>query len=101
MIIVSTVTYPPSQSTEATRAFIKSTETPLPPFVKRLYVLTMGDIEHGTKVLGIYEVDDGKVPDGIKEVVKRYAELFFGIEGFRYQIEAALTAEEAIPLLQL
>ena len=58
MIIVSTVTYPPSKATEVATAFIKSTEMPLPPFTKRLYVLTSADTEHGMKVLGIYEVDD-------------------------------------------
>ena len=100
MFVVSTVIYPLDKAVEISRAFIKSTETPLPSHTTRVHVLASAT-EQGMKVLGIYEIDDAQVPEGIKELTRRYAELFFGIEGFKYQLEPMLTAEEAIPLLGL
>ena len=100
MFILVTTTYPPNKATEVARAFIKSTEKPF-THIKRLHALTSTQHDLGIKALNIFEVDDDKVPDGVKELMKRIAELFFDIEGFRYQIEPMLTAEEAIPLLPL
>ncbi|HEY33636.1 MAG TPA: hypothetical protein G4O10_11120 [Dehalococcoidia bacterium] len=100
MFIVLTTTYPPSKSIEMAKTFIKSTETPF-TYVRRVHQLITTYQELGIKSLGIFEVDDDKVPDGMKELTKRVAELFYGIEGFKYQIEPMLTAEEAIPLLPL
>ena len=100
MFIVMTSTYPPDKATEVARAFIKSTEMPF-TYLRRVQTLTSNHQELGMKVLSIFEVDDDKVPDGVKELTKRLAELFFSIERFRYQIEPMLTAEEAIPLLPL
>jgi len=101
MFIVMTSTYPLDKTLEVTRAFIKAIETPEPDYLKRVYVLTSTIIDTGMKVIVIYEVDDDKVPDAIKYITKRMAELFYSIEGYRYQIEPMLTAEEAIPLLPL
>jgi len=100
MFIVLTSTYPLDKATEVARGFIKSTETPF-TYLERVRTLTSTHQELGMKVLSIFEVDDDKVPDGMKEITKRLAELFYGIEGFKYQIEPMLTAEEAIPLLPL
>ena len=50
------------------------------------------------KVCGIYEVDDAKVKEGIIELTKYFIQ-FYDIEGFRYEVEPMLTAQEAIPLL--
>ena len=100
MFLVMTMTYPPDKAIEVTKTFIKSTEMPF-TYIRRVNTLTSAHQELGMKVLGIYEVDDDKVPDGLKELTKRLAELFYGIEGLKYQIEPTLTAEEAIPLLPL
>ena len=54
----------------------------------------------GQKVLGIYEVEDAKLKDGLKELIKYYLQSYSDVEGFTYNIEAMLPAAEAIPLLQ-
>ena len=100
MFIVLTSTYPLDKANEAARGFIKSTETPF-TYLERVRTLITTHQELGIKALSIFEVADDKVPDGFKELTKRVAELFYSIEGFRYQIEPMLTAEEAIPLLPL
>jgi hypothetical protein len=98
MFIVGTVTYPPDKSVQVAKKFIKATEKPLPSFVKRLHVLSGSGGALGMKVLGIYEVDDAKVKEGIKEINKYYVQ-FFDIDGFRYNVEVMLPAAEAVPLL--
>jgi hypothetical protein len=98
MFLVGTVTYPPDKAVQMAKKFIKTTEKPLPPFIKRLHVLTAAGGEPGIKVLGIYEVDDAKIKEGIKEMTKNYAQ-YFDVEGFRYSVEVMVPAAEAIPLL--
>lgn len=100
MFLISNAMYPTDKAIEIARRFIKAVETPLPPFIRRIHVLTTAAGENGIKVLGIYEVDDDKVTDGIKEMTKYYVQ-FYDIEGFKYSIEPMLKAEEAIPLLPL
>jgi len=95
---MTTVAYPPDKAVKVAKKFIEATAKPLPRFIKRLYVLTTPGGEVGFKVHGIYEVDDAKIKEGIKELVKYYVQ-FHDIEGFRYDIETMLTAQEAIPLL--
>jgi hypothetical protein len=98
MFLVGTVTYPPDKAVQMAKKFTKAVEKPLPPFIKRHYVLTAAGGEPGIKVLGIYEVDDAKVKEGIKELTKNYAQ-YFDVEGFRYSVEVMMPAAEAIPLL--
>lgn len=100
MFLVMTSTYPLDKATEVARAYIKSNETPF-TYIRRVNTLISTHQELGIKALSIFEVDDDKVPDGIKESNKRIAEVFYNIEGYRYQVEPMLTAEEAIPLLPL
>jgi len=95
-----TVTYPPDKAVEFTKGLIESLKTPLPPFIKRWHMLTTVAGEPGLKGYGIYEVEVGREHEAFQEIVKRMISLH-SIEGLRYQIEPAMTAEEAIPLLGL
>ena len=98
MFLVTTVTYPPEKAVQVAKKFIKATEKPLPPFIKRLHVLTGTGGQSGLRVVGIYEVEDAKLKEGLMEISKYYVQ-FYDIEGFRYDIEPMMPAAEAIPLL--
>jgi hypothetical protein len=99
MFLVATITYPVARAKIMAQKFTKSVEKPLPPFIRRLYVLTSSGGELGIKVLAIYEVEDAKLKDGIKELVKFYVQSYGDVEGFQYDIEPMLPAAEAIPLI--
>jgi hypothetical protein len=98
MFIVATVTYPPDKAVQITKKFLKAAEKPLPSFIKPGHVLTAPGGERGIKVLVIYEVDDKKFKEGVKEIAKRYVP-FYDVEGFRYNFEVMLSTTEAIPIL--
>jgi hypothetical protein len=100
MFLVSTVTYPPEKATEIVTRYINRVDTPVPPFLKRVNSLLAAGGEEGCKILTIYEVDDGNVADGVRELVRHYLQ-YRDVEGFRYRVEPMLTVEEAIPLLGL
>jgi len=99
MYLVSNSTYPLSSAKEVAEEFVKAVEVPFPPYIKRVHTLAAPD-GLGMKVLGIYEVDDGKVADAIKDLTKYFVQ-YYDIDGFAYTLEAMLTAQEAIPLLNL
>jgi len=98
MFFMITSTYPPSKAGEVVQVFGKSLAEPLPPFLKRLHVLGAGGVgEPGLRTYSIFEADKGKEYDALAELTRRMA-WYHNIEGVRYQIEALLTAEEALPL---
>ena len=97
MFIVGTTYMPPNKGTEVAKRFLQAVK-PLPPFLKRRNVLVTAAGEEWFKALAICEVDDAKVADAIKELIK-YVAQFIDIEGYRYQVELMLNAEEAIPLI--
>ncbi len=98
MFLVTTVVYPPDKSIVVAEKFIEVTDKPLPPFIKRLQVLGDSRIDQGVKVLSVYEVEDARIKDGIIELTKMYVQ-FNGIEGFKYEIETMLTAQESLAVL--
>ena len=99
MFFLTTSTYPADKAYEVVAVFQKAAATPLPSFMKRLYVLNTAAGELGIKVVGLYEVADDKVADGWRELAKYFIQ-FYGIQGFRYSVEPMMTAQEAIPLLK-
>ena len=99
MYLVSNSTYPLSSAKEVVAAFVKNAADPLPPYIKRTHTLTTaGDL--GIRVLGIYEVEDEKVSAAIKDLT-RYFVQYYDFDGFAYTLEPMMTAQEAIPLLDL
>ena len=99
MYLVSNSTYPLSSAKEIATAFVKAATEPLPAYIKRTHTLTTaGDL--GIRVLGIYEVEDEKVSQAIKDLTKYFVQ-YYEMEGFAYTLEPMLTAQEAIPLLGL
>lgn len=98
MFIVATATYPPDKAGEVTKKFLKGADKPLPSFIKPGHMLTAPGGELGIKVLVIYDIDDAKFKEGIKEIAKRYVP-FCDIAGFRYNFEVMMSTTEAIPLL--
>jgi hypothetical protein len=98
MFIVATATYPPDKATQITKKFLKGAEKPLPSFIKPGHILTAPAGKLGIKVLVIYDIDDAKFKEGVKEIAKRYVP-FYDVEGFRYTFEVMMSTTEAIPLL--
>ncbi len=99
MYIVTNSTYPLTSAKAVATLFNKTTQEPAPSYIKRKNTLTTtGGV--GIKVISIFEVEDAKLADGIKDITKNYVQ-YYEIEGFSYTLEPMLTAEEAIPLLGL
>ena len=98
MFVMVISTYPHDKATEVGKAFIKNMENPLPSFVK--FVVYVTSTELGIKGYVLYEIEDEKLAEGIREVVKRHV-TYQNIVGYRWNIETLLTAEEALPMIGL
>lgn len=94
MFLVTNSTYPLTSGDQMTEKFQKAPA--LPSFLKRMHMLTTAGDE-GIVILGIYQLDDDKVADGIRALTKYYVQ-YHDVEGFRYTVETMLAVEEAIPL---
>jgi len=93
-----TATCPLDKTVQVTKKFIEATAKPTPPFMKRHQMLVTTNLSSGLKYVSIYEVDDTKFKEATIEFTKRFVPLY-EIEGYRYEIEPMLTAEEALPLI--
>lgn len=94
---MATTTYPPDKATEMLKIFTKL--PPRPSFIKRVGLYT-NSTELGIKAYGIYEIEDEKLAEGIREMVKRLSS-YKDVVGCRFKIETLLTTEEVLPLLGL
>jgi hypothetical protein len=97
--ILVTEWLPPDKGLEVAKLYPKITQKPLKN-LKRVgnspYSTTT---EAGIKIIAIYEVEDAKLNDGIKEALTRRSQ-YMAIPGYRVQVEVVATVAETIALLQ-
>lgn len=97
--ILVTEWIPPDKGAEVAKLYPKIAQKPLKN-LKRVgnspYATTT---EAGIKAIGIYEVEDAKLADGIKEALTRRSP-YMSIPGYRLQVEVLSTVAEAIALVQ-
>ena len=98
MIILGTLSFPPSSGKEVGKAFLQ-----LPPLPD--YITMRGPYVHGVKGEGvqstvIYEFDKSKMAEAFEHVSNRYAP-YFDIAGFTYSINVCLEAQEALKVIGL
>ena len=97
--ILVTEWLPPDKGAEVAKLYPKIAQKPLKN-LKRVgnspYATTT---EAGMKTVAIYEVEDAKLADGIKEALARRSP-YMAIPGYRLQVEVISTMAEAIALVQ-
>jgi hypothetical protein len=97
--ILVTEWLPPDKGSEVAKLYPKVAQKPLKT-LKRVgsspYSTTT---EAGIKSVAIYEVEDAKLMDGIKEALTRRSQ-YMAIPGYRVQVEVVIPLAESIALLQ-
>ena len=100
VLIMVTSWYPPDKAIEVAKKFIEVMgKYPQESFEKPLVQATSA-VKDGIKVITITEVEKGKYEEALYLEARREVE-YFGIEGYRVEIETLMTTEEAMPLLGL
>jgi hypothetical protein len=100
VLIMVTAWIPPDKGTEVGKKYLEVMQKiPYESFEKPL-VSAGNAVKDGMKVIEIFEVEKGKYEEALNLTVKRESE-FFGIEGYRCEIETLLAVEEAMPMLGL
>ena len=101
VLIMVTAWYPPDKVTEVAKKFIEVMgKYPQESFEKPLVVAAASTCKDGIKAINITEVEKGKYEEALSLTAKRNVE-YFGIEGYKLQIETLLSVEEALPLVGL
>ena len=101
MLIMVTAWYPLYKATEVGKKYIAVMQKfPAESFEKPLVPVGVRTVKDGIRVTAITEVEKGKFEEAYNLTVRRMVE-YFGIEGFRYEVETLLTGEEAMPLIGL
>jgi hypothetical protein len=99
MTIMVISTYPPKKGPEVGKIFVQNLGKKLPPFLKRIEVYNTG-CDEGIRVYAIYEIQDDKVADGIREITARMVP-FHEVEGYRWRSEILLKATESLAMIGL
>jgi hypothetical protein len=97
MILMLRSIYPIDKAAEVTRVFVKSAIKKLPPFLKALGIY-LGPSEKGIKAYSIYEVEDEKMADGLRELTKIMA-AYSQVQGYKWWIEPVVKSRDAMTLM--
>jgi len=101
VLIMVTTWYPPDKATKVAKKFLEvMQEYPQESFEKPLVLAAASSVKDGIRSISITEVKKGKYEEAMNLIARREVE-YFGIEGFRFEIETLLTIEEAMPLVGL
>lgn len=97
MLLMLNNTYPMTSMGEVVETFLKGMETPMPDYIeiKDINAAWGGD---GIESWTIYEIKDGNVDDGIREIVRRTVP-FATIDGYKISARVILPVEEALSVL--
>jgi len=99
--ILATVWFPGDKATEVGKIVVKALSSPM-KFAKRTgeapYVTST---EAGIKGVTIYEIEDEKLAEGLREIERYYVQLSNAIPGYRWQLEHMLAGVEALSMLGL
>jgi len=101
VMIMVTAWYPPTKATEVGKKYIEVMQKiPQESFEKPLVPVGVSADKDGINVIAITEVRKGKYEEALNLTSRRMV-MFFGIEGYRYEVKTLLTLEEAMPLIGL
>jgi len=99
VLIMVTAWIPPDKIVEAAQKYMEVLQKfPEQPFEKPLVEAASNSTKDGIKVISIGEIERGKYEEAMDLVMKRNAE-YYGIKGYRYEVETLATLEEALPAI--
>jgi hypothetical protein len=99
--LLVTVWFPGDKATEVGKILVKSLATPF-KYVKRVGEAPYAtSTEAGMKSVTIYEIEDEKLADGLREITRYLIQFATAIPGYRYQAEFLVTGTEALSLVGL
>jgi hypothetical protein len=95
--LLVTAWVPAHKGSEIAKVFAKN---PTIKGVKRLGKCPYSSpTEHGMRIIDIFEVEDAKVPEAIREIVKWEQQYAVAVPEFTYSLEPLLTPDEAFMAL--
>jgi len=102
VLIMVTSWYPPTKATEVAKKYIEVMQKipEDPSIAEPLVTVGVSSGKDGIEVISIGDVRKGKYEQALNLTARRMV-MFFGIEGYRYEIKTLLTLEEAMPLIGL
>jgi hypothetical protein len=99
--VLVTVWFPGDKAIEVGKILVKSLATPF-KFVKRVGEAPYATgTEAGMKAVTIYDIEDEKLGDGLREIARYLLQFVTSIPGYRYQIEVLATGVEALSMVGL
>jgi len=99
VLIMVTAWIPPDKIAEAAQKYMEVLQKfPEQPFEKPLVEAASTSTKDGIKVISIGEIERGKYEEAMDLVTKRNAE-YYGIKGYRYEVETLATLGEALPAI--
>jgi hypothetical protein len=98
MVIIGTMSFPPEQSNEIGKRFLKL--SPLPAYMTMKGPFVSNEVGAGIKVMTVYEFDQSKTREATDTVFNRYS-TFYGVSGFTCSVNIWLETSEALKMIGL
>jgi hypothetical protein len=95
MIIIAFASYPPESARDMGTRFVEL--SPAPNFINSEGPYMYSDGNDGIKAVSLYKFDRSRAAEALAFVNEQHA-VFFGIEGYRYDIRICAGAEIAMKM---
>ncbi len=97
--LIVTAKYPPDKALEVAKVFVKVYKT-LPKVLKPIGDCPLiGPTETGYMSVDIYEIDDVKLGEAVKELANYMNQYAFAVPGYNWKVEVVVKAKEALQLV--
>ena len=95
MIIIAFASYPPESARDMGTRFVEL--SPVPEFITREGPYMYADGNEGIKAVSLFKFDRSRAAEALTFVNEQHA-VFYGIEGYRYDIRVCAGAEIAMKM---
>ena len=96
MVIIGRMYYPTESTQEMAKRFLEAPQ--VPGFMSRKGPYVGSDLAEGISIVAFYELDNAKLAEGLDFVGNYYA-MYFGVPGFKYEIQPYFEVAEALKMI--
>ena len=96
MVIIVNLSYPSESAKDIAKRFLEA--PPIPAFMTRRGPYINSNLRDGITTLSVYELDKSRLAEGY-EFLGDYMAIFFGVNGFKYEIKPFLDVDEALKMI--
>lgn len=96
MVIITNISYPPESAEGMAKRFLEAPQTP--DYMTRRGPYINASMDKGVTTLSLYELEKSRLAEGY-EFLGNYLAIFFGVPGYKYEINPFFDIGEGLKMI--